>query len=130
MDLTARTNYLKVANSLQVGTGGDDFNDGILDYLTTGVASSAISAFVGIANTFHSLGTMLGMADEEGGLDTYETIESLLGTESADFYARHAQGVDAFGLVIGSLVPGGLAVKGLRAAQIAGKIPAPLRAVT
>lgn len=104
--------------------------DGWTDYLTYGISSAAVSATVGILNTGVAFGEMIGIAGKNNYIDEVGAVASFLGDDAADFYTRHKTGVDAFGFVASSLVPGLGAIKALRAAQTAGRISAAGRAST
>lgn len=100
------------------------------DYLTFGVGSAAVSAVVGIMNTGIALGELLGVANEDSYFDESASVNHLLGADAQSFYDRHKTGVDVFGFVASSLIPGLGAVRGLRALQTAGKVSSPLEAAT
>lgn len=98
-------------------------HDSMVDYMTLGVADAAVSGVVGLYNTGVALGESLGMAAGHR-VDEAEAIESVVGKSGRDFYGRHKDGIDAAGFVMSSILPGTLAVKAFRSAQMTGKIPA------
>lgn len=95
----------------------------LFDYVTYGVAGAATSAAVGIANTAIAFGNLIGVADEGSYIDETAAVTSLWGGEAGAFYEEHKTGLDFAGLVAGSFVPGLAAIRLLRMAQTAGKIP-------
>lgn len=80
--------------------------------------STATSAVTGFINTGIALGNIFKSEDFEY-VDTGEWVQSWLGGEAADYYEEHQDFVDVAGLIVGSLVPGSLAIKGLKAGQAA-----------
>ena len=113
------------ANSIEMrATGGAvDLEDSFLDFITRGTASAATSAAVGLLNTGISFGVALGIGDEESFIDEGEAITNVFGERTGEFFQRHETGINAVGLVASSFVPGLAAIKALRVAQRAGKIP-------
>src|SRR5699024_2325228 len=76
------------------------------------------------------LGETLGVADKSGRASTRDVIDSVIGQDAADFYNRHSAGIEAAGLLVGSILPGTLAVKALRLAQIGGVLAPAMEAAT
>src|SRR5699024_1836528 len=72
----------------------------------------------------------LGIADSDDSTDTHTFLQEYVSEDIADFYSRHSEGVEFAGLVAGSLVPGLLAVKALRAAQVRGVLAPAMEAST
>jgi len=94
--------------------------DQLSDYLTTGLGAAAISAGVGTYNTGVALAESLGAVDsyEESAADEGEVIGDVMGEDARAFYDRHKVGIDMTGFALGMMVPGSLAVKGVRAIQL------------
>jgi hypothetical protein len=104
----------------EIANNGLSIEDSYSDYATYGVAGAATSAVVGIVNSVAALGNSLG-ADFQY-YDEREAIDNFVGDKAAQFYDRHKSGVDITGMILGTMVPGMFAVKGLRALQVAGKV--------
>lgn len=113
-----------------ISIGGESVEDSFFDYITYGTISAITSAAVGFYNTGVSLGTVVGLADDEDQLDEVSTVKGLFGSDVSDFYSRHKTGIDVAGLVGGSLVPGLAAIKALRVAQRAGKLGSGMQLAT
>lgn len=124
----ANMTYVMSLDEEDQAVGQDTMKDGVLDYLTFGTKSAVTSGVVGILNTFNALGSSLG-ADTEP-LSEREAIDNLWGSDTADFYDRHKQGVDAAGFLMSAFLPGTLALKGARAAAGAGWLGDGLKAAT
>ncbi len=124
------SSLFRALDTHEIAGGNPSMEDGITDYLTTGVMDSVVSAGVGIYNTGAALGQVIGIAGKDAQIDEGDAINSLLGADAASFYGRHKTGIDAFGFVASSLVPGTLAIKALRMAQTAGKIGSGLEAMS
>ena len=109
---------LRGADIDEIEGNGGSLGDSFSAYATYGVVGAGTSAAVGIANSVGQLGNLIG--GDYTNIDTGSAIESMWGEDAATFYTRHKQGVDAAGMLIGTMVPGLLAVKALRAAQVSG----------
>lgn len=130
-DYIGKQKFIQIADTIEMQGGQPSIEYGFLESVAMGAAGAGYSAVAGLLNTGVALGESLGVFQEgEYGFDTYGALESTLGTRTAQFYADHKTGIDAIGLVAGSLVPGMLAVKALRVAQIAGRIPGPAQVAT
>lgn len=125
-----RTGLFRTANTMELVDAGNDLEESVWDYLTYGTVSAVTSAAVGIANTGISLGETLGVADKDSYFDEQSAVTSMFGNDAGQFYANHKTGIDAVGLVVGSFVPGMMAVRGLRAAQVAGRMFGPAQVTT
>lgn len=89
----------------------------LADFATKGLPAMVVSGGLGIANTAIALGNMAGLEGKQ--FNSIETTKDLLGEDVARYYREHETLVDAGGVILSSLVPGGLAVKGMRAGQMA-----------
>lgn len=89
------------------------------NFLTYGLGGMAISAVDSFINTGVELGNFLGGDFDRN--NTEDDIRDWLGDDAGNYYKKHSTLVDVGGLVVGSLLPGGLAVKGARALA-AGKL--------
>lgn len=84
-----------------------------------GVTLTGVSAAVGLANTIPLIANAVGDEDTMEYYSTLEAAEKLdnafdTGTALSDFYQDHSQGVELAGAIAGSIIPGGVAVKGSR----------------
>lgn len=115
---------VRLADTLEMEAGQPSIEAGFFESVAMGATSAAFSAVAGFVNTGVALGESIGAFEEgEYGMDTYSSLKTVVGQRTADFYAEHKTGLDALGLVAGSLVPGLGAVRALRAMQTMGKIP-------
>lgn len=134
MDLSQFDPYsgtFRAASTIDLQAGSvDSLEDSVWDYIGRGTVSAITSAAVGLLNTGIALGDVVGLADDEDYLDEGEVISNIWGETTGDFYDRHKTGIDAIGMVAGSFVPGLGAVKLLRIAQRAGKLPVPVQLTT
>ena len=85
------------------------FFDKTGQFLTHGLADSAVSAFASFYNTGVALGNVFGLDAQK--LDTQEAINNTLGSDYANYYSQHKDLVDATGLALGSFLPGLGAIK-------------------
>lgn len=95
---------------------GSIFDD-IGNTISKGVPLTGLSIANSFANTGIEVANWFG-----AGIDKL-TVENELGDDEysqdlKQFYNAHQQGVEATGLILGSIVPGGLAIKGLKALQL------------
>lgn len=86
------------------------------DWFALGIADSVISGGVSFLNTGIALGNVLGSEMEE--IHTDEVIGDMLGDSHQQYYNEHQQGADLGGLIIGSFLPGTLAIRGARALSL------------
>jgi hypothetical protein len=130
----SKSYFLRTADNIELEKGGGSLEFGFIESVGYGVTGAAFSAFAGLANSAISLGESLNVVSEEDAEDarfsTHSMLKNQVSARAADFYTEHQVGVDVAGLVAGSLVPGMLAVKGLRALQVAGKVPGPVQSAT
>ncbi|TFZ81664.1 hypothetical protein [Candidatus Macondimonas diazotrophica] len=100
-------------------SGEDKFGPDILYEPAKGIPAAVISGGVGIANSITGLLNLTLPADKEfQPIDTMEVMASL-DSNLADYYAQHKTSVDFWGFAAGAIVPSTLAIKGLRAGQMA-----------
>jgi hypothetical protein len=99
----------------QFGANGPTASDAAVDFLTHGVSAAALSAGIGFYNTGVALANAFGA--EATPLDVGQILEDGGNYETAEYYRKHKVGVDVAGFIGGSLLPGGIAVKGLQATQ-------------
>ncbi len=98
------------ADTANQQAGGNSFFDKTLMF----TGSAVVSGLYSIYNTGVEYGNMLG-ADMEK-LDTARTLETF-DRNWYGYYKENQEYVDAAGFIAGSLIPGTLAIKGLKAAQ-------------
>lgn len=100
----------------------DSIFDSIGNVVSKGIPLTGMAAFNSIANTAVDVGNWF----TNGSTERYSVEKEIPDLESAtgqdglnDYYKEHQQGIELAGLVAGSIIPGGLAVKALKAAQAA-----------
>lgn len=101
--------------------GESSIFDSIGDVITKGLPLTGLSIVNSFANTGIELSNWLGgdsdkltIADEVGD-------GNFLGQDASavqDYYTRHSQGIEVAGFALGSLIPGTIAVKALKLAQL------------
>ena len=84
------------------------------------VGDTLVSAGLGIVNTGISLAAAVGLASDSDKLNVHETIRDIFGDNAANFYSNNQTAVDFTGLILSSLIPASIAIKGLHIAQEAG----------
>lgn len=111
--------FIAATDSAQMQGGGTSIFDDVTDALTKGVAGAVVSGWNGIYNTGVDFSNkFLGTdADRADTLATLDSIDQGYG----EYYKQHQQVIDTAGFFAGSIVPGGLAVKGLKAISVAGE---------
>jgi hypothetical protein len=123
-DFTKKRDIIRIADTVELQAGNPSVESGFLESVAMGTAGIAFSAVSGLVNTAVALGETVGLVDENTHrMDTYDALRGTFGQATADFYADHKTGLDAGGLIVGSLIPGMAAVRALRVAQMAGKLP-------
>lgn len=86
--------------------------DSAANVLTKGVPLTGLSIVNSFANTAIDAGNWLGLDNKR------LTIEDEVGQgDMLDYYKSHETGIEAAGLIVGSLIPGTIAVKALKLAQ-------------
>lgn len=124
------SNMFRALDTHEISAGSSSMEDSLSDYATFGLGGAVISAGVGLYNTGAALGQAIGIAGKDAQIDEGDAINSLMGADAASFYGRHKEGIDATGLVLGSLVPGLAAIRGLRMLQLSGKVSTALEGAT
>lgn len=96
--------------------GDTSIFDTASDVVTKGIPLTGLSIVNSFANTGIELANVFG-----AGLDKWSVaneapdLDQLTGqTGSAEYYQQHQQGIETAGFVLGSLIPGTLALKGLK----------------
>ena len=87
----------------------------ITDWFVKGIPSAVISGGVSIANTAEYYADKVNLG--WGQLDTVNTINNIVGEDAANYAMNHIEGVELGGDLLGALIPGTLAIKGLKLAQ-------------
>lgn len=116
-------NRIDLGHPIVQGVDGDEIeqgNDSFIDYVTSGTAAAGVSAVVGTLNSLMGVANLAGASFEY--LDETKVVRDTFGSDTAEFYERHKEGIDVAGLVASTIVPGTLAVKALRAAQTSGRV--------
>lgn len=107
LDVAANNHNLESGDSSWFGTAAD------------GVTAVAASAYYGAKNSVSFIGHAV-----TGDLENYQAEDTMQGLQNAGldsaagYYNEHSQGVDAIGMVVGSLIPG---MAGVKAVQLASK---------
>lgn len=111
--------WVMAADTANMQAGGTSFFDKTTDFLTKGVGGAVVSGIHAMANTGIDFSNKVFGTDAE----RYDTARTLQDFDSnwAQYYKENQSLVDTTGLFLGSLVPGMLAVKGLRMAVGAGE---------
>lgn len=111
----AADSYVMGADNVNIQAGGASFFDTAGDVLTKGIGGAALSGLYGIVNTGVDLSNkVFGTSYERA--DTSATLHDL-DQNWGDYYDQHKQVADAAGFIASSLIPGTLAVKGLKLLQ-------------
>ena len=87
----------------------------VTDWFVKGIPSAVISGGVSIANTAEYYADKVNLG--WGQLDTVNTINNIAGGDTADYAMNHIEGVELGGDLLGAIIPGTLAIKGLKLAQ-------------
>lgn len=98
-----------------VASSGSSMFDTASDLVTKAAPLVARSIYLSFKNMPADVGNWFG------GENRLETMDDMLqGRDDnlSDYYKEHAQGVEIAGLIVGSFVPGGIAVKGLKAVEM------------
>lgn len=117
-----QNSFLRAADSEEIAGNGNSLEDSYADYAIYGTLSALTSAAIGFYNTGVGFADALGADVDDLYADESNAVRNVWGNEAAGFYDRHKEGVDLVGFIAGSFIPGGLAIKALRAAQTAGKL--------
>lgn len=111
----SNSDYVMGADVANMQAGGSSFFDTAGDILTKGIGSAALSGLYGIVNTGVDLSNKV-FGTEISRADTSETLFNL-DASWGDYYEKNKEVVDTGGFILSSLVPGTLAVKGLKLLQ-------------
>lgn len=104
--------------------GNPSIFDNIGDVVTKGIPLTGASIVNSFANTAIDIANVFGADKQRISMSDYG-----FSPETLQYYEDHAQGVEAAGLIVGSLIPGTIAVKALKLAQ-AGKAGASVQRAT
>jgi uncharacterized membrane protein YjjB (DUF3815 family) len=107
--------FVAAADTTNMQAGGASFFDNTADLMTKGITGAVVSGLYGIANTGVDLSNKV-FGTEIDHADTATTLGSI-DDGYAQYYKDHKEAIDVAGFVAGSLIPGGLAVKGLKMVQ-------------
>lgn len=80
--------------------------------VTKGVPLTGVSILNSFANTAIDIGNFFGGENQRVSVEDYVGDGDML-----DYYKKHEQGIEAAGLITGSLIPGTVAIKALKLAQ-------------
>lgn len=112
----SNTDFVQGADLVNMQAGGQSFFDAAGDALTKGIGSAALSGLYGIVNTGVDLSNkVFGTQIERA--DTSETLNKL-DSSWGDYYEKNKAVADTGGFIAASLIPGTLAVKGLKLVQV------------
>lgn len=109
------------ADAVNLQAGGRGWFSGKWDSITGAVAGATASAVTSLYNTgawYYNELPGKGRIEE---LDTAAVLGKL-DSNWANYYKENQEVLDTAGFVVGSLIPGGFAIKGLKAVQRAGQV--------
>ena len=106
------TNPLYTELADEVSSSSDDT---ITDWFVKGIPSAVISGGVSIANTAEYYADKVNLG--WGQLDTLDSVNKLAGASAEAYAAKHLDGIELGGDLLGAIIPGTLAIKGLKLAQ-------------
>lgn len=92
--------------------GNPSIFDNLADVATKGIPLTGASIVNSFANTAIDIANVFGADAKRLTMEDYG-----FSSDTLQFYQDHAQGVEAMGLIAGSLIPGTLAIKALKLAQ-------------
>lgn len=124
-DQSQDTNALAYAFDNHAAAAGDpSIFDSLQNVITKGVPLTGLSVVNSFANTAISVANVFGADIQK------LSVEDEIGDgDLLNYYNEHSQGIEAAGLIAGSLIPGMAAVKALKLAQ-AGKFSASIARAT
>lgn len=111
----SNSDFVLGADVANMQAGGPSFFDATVDAMTKGTGAALVSGLYGIVNTGVDLSNKVFGTNLERA-DTAETLYSL-DQSWGDYYEKNKEIVDVGGFIASSLIPGTVAVKGLKAAQ-------------
>jgi hypothetical protein len=117
--MSSADSFIAAADTAQMEAGGTSVFEDVGNVLTKGVAGAVVSGWHGIYNTGVDFSNKLF----DAGLDRADTLDTLnkVSEDYGDYYKAHQGVIDTAGFFAGSLIPGTLAVKGLKAVSVAGE---------
>lgn len=105
------------ADSYNLAVAGEsNWYEDTADWVGKGIPAAAVSGVASIVNTFSYYGAKLGINESEEAINVQDTLNSI-DTDLGAYYARHKDGADIGGFVLGALIPGFAGIKALRLAQ-------------
>jgi hypothetical protein len=107
--------FIAAADTTNMQAGGESLFGGVTDFVTKGAVGAVVSGMHGLYNTGVDLSNNVFGTEIERA-DTAETLGKI-DSGYAEYYETHKEAVDVAGFVAGSLIPGTLAVKGLKLIQ-------------
>lgn len=107
-----------------------DDSVGFLEGVGYFVGGSVVSGVLSLYNTLTALTTTIGVTDADAAVNIGDAIGSIFGDEASMFYQEHKTAIDMTGLVLGSIIPASLAIKGLRIAETTGILGKTLQTAT
>ena len=113
--MSDNTSFVAAADTVNMQAGGASFFDTASDILTKGVAGSVVSGLYSFVNTGVDLSNKVFGTN----IDRADTVNTLgqLDDSYAQYYKEHKDTIDMAGFVAGSLIPGTIAIQGLKAVQ-------------
>lgn len=105
--------------------GNQSLFDGIGSFVSKGIPLTGMAIVNSFANTAIDVANFFS----DNKRTRYTSDDWLDDDGYKEYYKAHAQGIEAAGLIAGSFIPGGAAIKALKLAQ-AGKLSAPLQRAT
>lgn len=117
---TQQFNKFQAANPLVLGADSKNVENGdssILDDISNATVATGASVLTSFWNTGVALSNSLGGDFDEVSADQFLKGQGL--DDAANFYKNHKTGVDAAGLIVGSIIPGMAGIKAMKLAQAA-----------
>lgn len=96
--------------------GQPSLMESIGNVITKGIPLTALSVVNSFANTAIEVGNFFGADIPKWSTDA--EMDAIGATSYKDYYDTHSQGIEAAGLLAGSLIPGMIGVKALKLAQL------------
>lgn len=117
---TAQFNKVAATNPFIVGADAKNMENGessLFDDAANATIATGANVLTSFWNTGVALANSVGGDFQETSTDQFLRSQGL--NDSATFYQNHKAGIDAAGLVVGSLIPGAAGIKALKLAQAA-----------
>src|SRR5712664_2129374 len=99
----------------EVGATGKSIFDSVSDVITKGVPLTGLSVYNSFVNTGVDISNFFGAKAERN--DPYRQLQGR-DDNLLSYYTEHADAIEGAGLIAGSFIPGTVAVKALRLAQV------------